>query len=159
MIASACKCASIHKKQIYIYIYIFSQVSEKQYLCTNTTSLFPSRLSQHFPPTSHTKIWMFSLYARLAHLIISNPPRQFPNNVPFIPCTLQSAIYLPVSITVFFSHPFSPSVYLPLCLHFLYSEEGLSTCPMFSLPDLHCVYQTHCLSISLSWCLTATPVC
>lgn len=53
--------------------------------------------------------------------------------------TVRSSFFLPLS------------VYLPLCLlSFFDGEEELSTCPVLSLPGLHCVCQTHCHSISLS---------
>lgn len=88
--------------------------------------------------SSYTRIFLFLLYAWLAHLIISNPPRQFPNNVvyPFSMC-LQSAIYLTVSLSVFSSSSLSVYICLPPCLHFLYCEE--ECLPVLCLVCLACI--------------------
>lgn len=112
--------------------------------------------------SSNTTIQPVSLNANPTHLIISNLPRQNPNNVSLLPplyvSALQSASTSPSASLLVFSFflPVSLSVCLPPCLHFIYRKDEISTCSMFSLPALHCVCQTHRL---YPQCLTATPVC
>lgn len=111
----------------------FSQV--KTGLTGSPTDSPNTFLFLHTPQTRH------SLYAWLTHPIISNSPRQFPNNVSFIPflyvCNLQSAIYVLVSLTVN-----SFSSYLPVCT-FLIVRKNCVLCVQFAWLAL-------CLSGSLS---------
>lgn len=91
---------------------------------------------------------MFPLYAWLAHLIISNPPRQFPNNVSFIRflyfCTLQC--HLPTC------QPDCHQILLllSLCLSALFFIVRRNCLPVLCLVCLTCIVSvrlyvfTHC---------------
>lgn len=129
----------------------FSQV--KTGLTGSPTDSPNTFLFLHTPQTRH------SLYAWLTHPIISNSPRQFPNNVSFIPflyvCNLQSAIYVLVSLTVNSFSSFLP-VCRPTSLSALSSSSGRIVFYVFNLPGSHCVCQAPCLYPQY---LTATPVC